>query len=288
MKLHSLTPTKFVFAALLAAGAALLHAESAWLPPAGELTLTPSYVYQYYDTFRLGTAKVTLPANIVQQTESLAFDYGIAPNLALDATLGYTGTRFKPPGAKFTREGLDDSRLGLRYRFIDETAVTPAFAFRVGAIIAGNYDVPNTLPPINPGDKASGFETSISTGKTFGETGFGFYGEAGYRNRNHNVPDDLFGGIGLFKHFGSAGLNVGFRHTQGLSGGDIAGTGFGTSYGFPQVKETVSFIDTGLSYTDRGGRTYQFVAAWKVGRGRNTGDATVFGFSVGIPLRLTR
>jgi len=286
-KPHSLSSTKLALAALLLAAAAPLAAQSAWLPQPGELTVTPGYVYQSFDTFRLGTVKVKLPADIVQQTETLAFDYGISPDLALDATLGYTGTRFKPPGAKFTREGWDDSHLGLRYRFVNETATLPAFTFRIGAIIAGGYDVPNTLPPINPGDKGSGFEFSVSTGKTFGESGFGFYGETGYRNRNHNIPDDFFGGLGFFKHFGSVGFNLGYRHTQGLSGGDIAGPGFGTRYGFPQVKEVVSLVESGLSFTDAGGRSYQFIAARKVGRGRNTGDATVFGVSIGIPLRLT-
>lgn len=262
-----------------------LGAQSAWLPQPGELTVTPGYTYQSYDTFRLGSVKMTLPADIVQQTETLTFDYGLTPQLALDATLGYTGTSFKPPGAKFTRNGWDDSRIGLRYRFVDETADMPAFSFRVGAIIAGGYDVPNTLPPINPGDKASGFETSFAIGKRFGETGFGFYSDIGYRNRNHNVPDDFFGSIGFFKQLGAhASVNLGYRHTQGLSGGDIGGPGFGTKFGFPQVKEVVSFVDGGLTLTDSGGRSYQFIVAQKAGRGRNTGDATVYGFSVGFPV----
>lgn len=287
MNSHSPTRTRLALTLLLSL-AAPLAAQSPWLPPAGELTLTPSYVYQTYDTFRVGTMKTTLPADIAQRTAALAFDYGISSNLALDATVGHTSTRFAPPGAKYTREGRDDSRLGLRYRFVDETAATPALSFRVGAILAGDYDVPNTLPPINPGDKASGFELSLATGKSFDETGFGFYGDAGYRRRNHDVPDDFFGGIGLFKNFGRLGLNVGYRHTQGLSGGDIGGPGFGTTYGFPQLKEVAGFIESGLSYTDAGGRSYQFVAAWKAGRGRNTGDATVFGFNISLPLRLGR
>lgn len=263
-------------------------AQSAWLPQPGELTVSPVYTYQWYDTFRLGTVKTVLPADIVQQTETLNFDYGLTPQLALDVSIGYTGTRFKPPGATFTRNGLDDSKIGLRYQILSETADTPALAFRVGGIIAGDYDIPNTLPPINPGDGANGFEASLAFGKTFGETGVGVYGDIGYRNRDHNVPDDLFASAGVFKHFGPVALNVGLRHTQGLSGGDIAGPGFGTSYGFPQVKEVVSFVDAGLTYTDRGGRSYQLLAAQKIGQGRNTGDATIVGISIGIPLATAR
>jgi len=283
MKYFSFSSSSFL-AALSIVAASALSAQTAWLPQAGEGTLTPSYTYSFYDTFRLGTAKTDLPADIVQQTETLNFELGLTDRVALDVTVGYTGTSFKPPGAKFTRRGWDDSRIGLRYQILSESADAPAIAVRVGAILAGNYDIENTLPPINPGEKASGAEVSLAFGKTFGESGLGAYSDLGYRNRSRGVPDDFFGSAGLFKHFGASTVNFGFQHTQGLSGGDIGGPGFGTSYGFPQVKETLSFVEGGYTFTDRAGRSYQLLAARKIGRGRNTGDSTVFGFSVGIPI----
>jgi hypothetical protein len=267
-------------------------AQSVWLPEKGQLVVAPAYAYQTFDEFLAGKTKTTLPADIVQQTGSIGLEYGLTPKFAVDATIGYTRVDFDPPGAPNTRrDGLDDTRLGLRYRFIDEDlsgrAWVPAVGVRIGGIIAGTYDVPTTLPPINPGDGANGFETSLLLGKTFGQTGFGAYADLGYRVRDHDVPDDLFGSVGVFKHLGPVTLSFGYRHIQGLSGGDIGGPGFGTSYGFPQVKEINQLIEGGIAYTDKGGRSYQFTVAQKID-GRNTGDKLVFGVSVSIPIQLGR
>lgn len=270
-------------AALLATGHAAF-AQNVWLAEPGALVLTPSHTFQSYDTFFAGTAKMALPDDITQRTTSLRFDYGLAPRLALDATIGYTEVKFSPPGASFKRSGRDDSQLGLTYALLDESETSPAFTFRVGGIFAGSYDVPTTLPPINPGDGASGFETSLAIGKSFGE-GFAAYGELGYRNRNHGVPDDFFGVVGFSKRFGAFAINGGYRRTQGLSGGDIGGPGFGTNFGFPGVKEITQFVEGGLSLTDGGGRSYQFVFAKKVGSVRNTGEATVYNFSISLPFK---
>ena len=274
--------------ALLAATAAVAvqtaSAQNVWLTEPGTLVVTPSYTSQSYDTFYAGTAAMALPADITQRTTALRFDYGFAPGLALDASFGHTEVRFAPPGASFKRGGFDDTRLGLTYTLLQESAETPAITFRLGAIIAGDYDVPTSVPPINPGDGASGFEASIAVGKSLGE-GFALYGELGYRNRNHGVPDDIFASVGLSKSFGGLAVNAGYRRTGAQGGGDIGGPGFGTDFGFPGVKEITQFAEGGLSYTDRGGRSYQFVVARKVGTVRNTGDTTVYGFSISLPFR---
>ena len=266
-------------------------AQSAWLPEKGELVVTPGYTYQSYDEFWLGKTRVKLPEDIVQQTGFVNFEYGIIPRLAADFTIGYTRVDFNPPGADFKRDGLDDTRIGLRYRLVDENASgnrwIPAVALRAGGIIAGTYDVPNTLPPINPGDGANGFETSLSFGKRFGETGFGAYGSFGGRVRDHDVPADIFGSAGVFKQLGPVTVNFGYRHTQGLSGGDIGGPGFGTTFGFPQVKEIDQSIEGGISYTDKGGRSYQFLVANTLD-GRNTGEKLIFGLNISVPLRFLR
>lgn len=260
-------------------------AQNVWLGEPGTLVVTPNYTHQAYDEFYAGTAKMQLPADITQRTSGLHFDYTVAPQLALDASLGYTEVKFSPPGANFKRSGRDDARLGLTYALFAGSAELPAVTARLGAIFAGGYDIPTTLPPINPGDGASGFEVSLATGKNLGE-GFTLYGEFGYRNRNHGVPDDFFGNVGVAKQLGSFGVNLGYRRTQSLSGGDIGGPGFGTKFGFPGVKEVAQFYEGGVSFTDGGGRSYQFGAAQCFGKVRNTGVATVYTFSISLPFKL--
>lgn len=275
------------YALLAAASLATTHflsAQTVWLVEPATLVLTPSYTAQSYDTFYAGTAKTVLPDDITQRTTTLRFDYGLAPRLALDGSIGYTQVRFAPPGASYKRSGRDDSRLGLNYAILPESMETPAVTVRVGAIFAGNYDVPTSLPPINPGDGASGFETSLAAGKSLGE-GFALYGELGYRNRNHGVPDDFFGNIGVSKQLGAFAVNLGYRRIQGLSGGDIGGPGFGTSFGFPGVKEVQQFGELGLSFTDGGGRSYQVFGAKYFGDVRNTGESALIGVSISLPFQ---
>ena len=264
------------------------HGQNVWLPGAGEWIIAPGYTHQFFDEFWLGKQKTDLPAKIVQQTGYIASEYGITAKLALDGAIGYTRVSFDPPGASFHRAGLDDSRIGLRYRVLEENQNqhrgVPAVALRVGAIIAGDYDVPSTLPPLNPGDKASGGEVSLMIGKHLTPGGLGVYSEVGYRNRNHGVPDDLAGTVGLFQHWHSVTFTGAYRHEQGLSGPDILGPGFGTTYGFPQVKEISRSIEGAISFTDPGGRSYQITVA-KTLSGRNTGDKWIFGFNASFPLR---
>lgn len=278
------------FLRLTAASSALVaaihvaNAQTVWLVQPGTLVVTPSYSAQSFDEFYVGTAKMKLPADLKQTSESARFDYGLTASLALDATIGYTEVKFSPPGASFKRGGRDDAKLGLSYALLRESSELPAVTVRVGAIIAGNYSVPTTLPPINPGDGASGFETSLSAGKALGE-GFAVYGEVGYRNRNHGVPDDFFGSVGASKTFDAFTVNLGYRREQSLSGGDIGGTGFGTKFGFPGVKQVQQFGEVGLAYTDGGGRNYQVFAAKSYGNIRNSGRATIFGLSVSLPFK---
>ncbi len=282
------TPLLFkrvLLAAATLAAAPFVTAQNVWLLEPGALVLTPSYTSQSYDTFFAGTAKMTLPDDITQRTATLRLDYGLAPRFSLDATLGHTQVKFSPPGANFKRSGRDDSRLGLTYAILAESMEAPAVTFRAGAIIAGSYDIPTTLPPINPGDGASGFEASFAAGKTLGE-GFALYGELGYRNRNHGVPDDFFGSAGVAKRFGAFNVSVGYRRTQSLSGGDIGGPGFGTRFGFPGVKEVQQFGEVGFSFTDEGGRSYQLFGAKCFGDLRNAGQAALVGVSVSLPFRL--
>lgn len=271
-------------------------AQSAWLPAEGELLLTPGYTFFTFDKFLVGKQQVTAlkdnNARWSQHAGYISTEYGVTPKLAADLTLGYvradTGD-FAGFGRTST-DGLADTSIGLRYQLLKEdesgNAWTPTVAIRVGAIIEGTYKV-DYAAPLNVGDGASGFETSLLFGKQIGDSGFGLFGDIGYRWRSQDVPEDIFGSAGVFQRLGGFTLSVAYRHTQGLSGGDIGGPGFGATYGFPQVREISQLVEGGLGFTDKGGRTYQFTVAQKIA-GRNTGEKFVLGFAVTLPFQLGR
>ena len=111
---------------------------------------------------------------------------------------------------------------------------------------------------------------------------FGVYGDFGYRTRANDVPDDLFGSAGVYVTWRSITLSGGYRHVQGLSGGDIGDPGFGTTFGFPQTKEIQQSVEASLGFTDPGGRHYALFGAKSVA-GRNTGDKCVIGLAASFP-----
>jgi hypothetical protein len=278
-------------AALLAMSGATL-AQSAWLPDTGELTASPGFSYSSFDRFWMGKTKVSNPPNgknLNQYSGYLALEYGLLDPLAADATFGYTATDTDAFGAA-SDDGLADTSLGLRYRLVDEQKASsswvPTIALRVGAVIAGTYD---SNLPFSAGDGAHGFEGSLLFGKALGDSGFGLYGDIGYRVRENPVPDDIFGSIGAFQQMGPITAAVGYRHVHGRSGLDIGGPGFdpgkGRANGFPAVQEINQLIEGSLSFTDSGGRHYQFTVAGSVD-GRNTGEKLIFGLNVSIPIRV--
>lgn len=269
--------------------AACAHAQSAWLPKPQEFVVTPAFTYQRFDTFWAGKTETSLkPDDLTQETALLGLEYGVTEFLALDINGGYSWTSTKAPGLGGNKrdDGFIDTTAGVRWRLLDEQKtpcrIMPTLTLRVGGILEGNYDQAQAF---SAGDGASGFETSLLVGKSIC-TGFGAYGDIGYRNRNHNVPDDLFGSVGMYATVKSFTVSVGYRHVQGLSGGDIGGGGFnpGSSRdGFPSVKEISQNIEAGLGYTDKGGRFYQFFYAHTL-NGRNTGQKDVFGVSASFPI----
>ncbi len=270
------------------AGTALCSAQSAWLPAEQQFKLTPGFSYSSFDRFWAGDDKVSIPKDFKQYTGYLSLEYGILPNLAADATVGYTATDADAFGPNSSDDGLMDTSIGLRYRIFDEHTAgcpwAPTVAVRLGGVIPGTYD---ENAPFSAGDGAYGFEGSLLFGKAFGESGFGAYGDIGYRFRESPTPDEFFGSAGLYKQFGPVTLAGGYRHIQSTSGIDIGEPGVfdpsrGASHGFPAVKEINQLVEAGVSYTDKGGRNYQFSVAKSVD-GRNTGDKWVFGFNVTLP-----
>lgn len=256
------------------------HAQySAWLPQPRQLIVTPTYGYQTFDAFWFGQEKVKLaPYDSIQHSALLGLEYGLCPQSAVDVSVGYTWTEaraFDPAGVRKTDDGLADTRFGLRYKLLDEAtadyAWAPTLALRVGGIIEGTYQEGQ---PFSAGDGASGVETSLLFGKAFGQTGFGLYGDIGWRWRNHSVPNDLFGSVGVYQTLAErVTLSFGYRHTQGLDGGDIG------EVPFPLTKEISQNIEFGLGIRDNGGRYYQLFAARTLD-GRNTGEKWIAGASV--------
>jgi len=284
----------------LAAGTQL-QAQSAWMPYQGRLTVTPGFSFSTFDEFWVGrdirnSALRSNDESLDQYTGFVALEYAITDRLAADATIGYTATS----SAEMTfgvgsDDGLADTLIGLRYQLVEEQRTIPAVTFRVGGIIAGTYD---RNKPFSAGDGANGAEFSLLMGKQFGDSGFGIYGDIGYRLRENPVPDDLFGSVGLFKQFigvfqesDAVTLNFGYRHVQGLSGLDIGGPGFapplGPANGFPALKEINQLIEGSIGYGDSRGRQIQFTVAKSVA-GRNTGDKLIFLITVSWPFDIVR
>lgn len=257
-------------------------AQSAWVPERGQWQVNPTYTFQTYDEFWMGDEKSDLPDEINQHVFSVGLEYGITDNVAFDFLTGFAWTDFSPPGEDFDDEGLIDSRVGLRYRFLDEfdydSLFIPTLALRVGGIIEGTYD---TGFPYAPGDGASGFETSLLLGKVFGDTGFGVNGEVGYRNRSEGVPEDFFVSAGVFQTiFDALTLSFEFVHTDALSGKDIGEPGFSPDE-FPKVEEDSEVVQFGLGYTIN---EMHYVGLFyaRTLDGRNTGEKDIVGVTYNI------
>lgn len=280
MKLNSYTTLGLV-SIFTAGGASFVDAQSAWLPQEKEFSVTPLYIFQKFDEFWMGTKKTNpgWDSSIKQHTVSLAVEYGITKKLAADLTFGYTRSEAKFAGE--TLDGMTDTTVGLRYQLLDEKdagcAYAPTVAWRVGGILAGSYPI-SAVAPHSPGDGAAGFETSLLFGKAIGDTGFGLFGDVGYRNRAEGVPDDFFFSAGVYKQlFQAWTLSFGYRQVQGLSGRDIAGPGWANQW--PELRENKKSLEAGIGYTDKGNRHYQLFGATVID-GRNTGESIVMGASI--------
>ncbi|HUF61070.1 MAG TPA: hypothetical protein VMN36_03265 [Verrucomicrobiales bacterium] len=270
-----------------------LSAQSAWLPAKGEWLVTPSFTYSTFDEFWVGESLVSpLKDNgedLDQYSAFLAIEFGLTDNFAADVAFGYTVTS-STTTFDDGDDGFADTSFGLRYRFLNETEYLPSLTVRIGGIIAGTYDE-NT--PFSAGDGADAFESSLLFAKSFGDSGFGAFGDIGYRFRESPVPDDIFGSIGLFKRFpeiyssnDAITATIAYRHVESEDGLDIEGPGFnpaaGSAHGFPALREINQLLEGTLAYTDSGGRSYQVGIAASVD-GRNTGDKLIAFFAITIP-----
>ncbi|MFN0068474.1 MAG: transporter [Limisphaerales bacterium] len=270
---------------VLAAAPAFSH--SAWLPAEGRFIATPVFAWSSFDSFWMGETKVDNPPNgksLDQYTGYLAMEYGLIGALALDAAVGYTGTDTDAFGGA-SDDGIADTLIGLRYGLSQERPGEwwPTTAVRLGGVIPGNYDE-NT--PFAPGDGVWGLEAQFMVAKEFGGSGFGTWGDIGYRVRGNPAPDDFLAAIGVYQKIGPVTVSAGYRHIEGLDGLDIGGPGFnpgaGEESGFPALKEINQLFEGSVSYRDAGDRRYAVTVAKSID-GRNTGDKLILGFAVSLP-----
>lgn len=263
---------------LIASGAT--QAASPWLPAPGALNITFSYVFQTADEFYMGNKKSALPTDLEQHTYSGLLEYGLTDSLALDARLGYASNDFPRDPAlnpQGTQEGMTDTNVGLRWRVLDEAIDEWAtVTLRAGLIVEGDY---RTGAINSIGDGASGGEFSALIGRSF-ENGISIYGEAGYRTRGSNVPDDVFlnlGGRYAFTQDFSAGIH--YQMVEALSGIDIGAPGF-TPARFPETNEDYQILGFDLAYSFLP-NTYASVSYGGTVDGRNTGAHQIVGFNLG-------
>ncbi len=265
------------FAAISIASNAV--AQTPWLPSPGSSDITIALSNQKADDFKPGDASGKLPATLKQTNFGLTYNYGVSDALALDATVGYAKSSFiQVPGLAPNGglSGATDSRLGLRYRLLDDTAADPvSVTLGAAAILKGSYDT-GALSAI--GDGANALEVSVSVGKIFNST-FSAYGTLGYRDRKAPVPNENFMKFGANLNFTPmlfAGVN--YEKVDAKDGLDIGGPGFSPPR-FPEVQEDYTLTAVTLGFRISKALTAAIQFGDKKGQ-RNTAEGKVIGLSL--------
>jgi len=280
-------------------------AEAARLPEVKQFVVTPWYDYSTFRKLWIGHTKTSIELEPKDDFEvnngMLRLEYGVSKQIALDVNVGYTSAATRDWTADNeprSAQGFMDAQFGVRYRILDERDTrqwyVPTLTGRAGGIIQGSYDAEF---PMAPGDAASGIELSLLTTKHFSRCGLGFYGQFGYRLRNHGVPQTIFGSAGISETLtfnwliNSLTFYVGYRGLYDLNGGDFGGEGRVSSNPFDLVdvgyrstaQEIYQRAEIGLSFSDEGGRHY-FFACSNPFDGRNTGKSNNFSLGINFPL----
>ena len=267
------------FSGALLTGALAARAQpyTVWLPKGHEWIVTPGYTFQTFDRAWVGKQNVDLDGDFDQHTMRLGLEYGLSENLTLDLTSGYVWMHASSAmfGGSRSDDGLLDTTFGLRRRFVDEETIAlsfvPSVGVHLGGTIEGTYD---ENFPFSAGDGASGAEGSLLLGKAICSN-FGLFGDIGYRWRNHDVPDEVFGSAGFYTSFRAFTAHVAYRHTQSTSGKNVG------EVPFPEVKEITQTLEAGFGFTDPGNRYYQIFYARTID-GRNTGERNIIGAAISL------
>lgn len=250
------TPLRF-FSGLLLLGTGLM-ASDAYLPAPQTGNLVPVVSLQWAKDFWFGDTPATLPGHLTQTTLGFEGEYGVAPDMAVDVSSGYSFVNYQGgplagigliQDGRETRGGLTDTRVGLSWRLVDEfrsvAEAAPTLTLRAGGIIRGTYETGfvNAV-----GDGASGWEAGVKFGKVFQAHNAGLYGDATYRWLNTSTPDEWEISVGGFKTIAQFNLFLGLREKHSVGGIDILGPGF-TLDRFTDVKEVNRTIETGIGWS---------------------------------------
>ena len=182
----------------------------------------------------------------------ISLQYGISEKWAADFNIGATtaGWRYFDNGNIQSTTGLMDWSFGARYQLFREddaqSAWVPTLTFRAGAVLPGSYDENFAF---SPGLRSAAVEPELLFRKHFGWTGLGAFGDALYRWNRTTGNDQYIAAIGFFQQIKSWELDVGFRHLQTLSGGDIVLFDDHSIYYPRDTRENSDSIEAGFSYT---------------------------------------
>ncbi|GAB5562533.1 MAG: hypothetical protein SynsKO_41800 [Synoicihabitans sp.] len=246
------------FIIALASAPALVQASDAYIPAPGTGNLYPVASLQWATDFWFNDTPATLPGHLTQTTVGADLEYGVAENVAVDLSLGFSMVNYQggPVGGALvltrdgqnTRHGMTDTRFGVSYRILDEfqsiNEAAPTITLRLGGIIRGTYDT-GFLNAVSDG--ANGVEAGVKFGKVFIGSSAGIYGDFAYRWLSSTIPDEWEVGLGVYKTWGKLTYSTGFREKHAVDGLDILGPGF-TLAGFPDVKEINRSMELGVTW----------------------------------------
>ncbi len=252
----------------------MLWGASPWLPEPGKLAVNMFYTFDTFQDYHPGAKTGRLPQPYKQYTGYTFFEYGLRNNISVDVETGYTATSYLGNGL----QGIVDTTVGARWQVLSGESYV--VTLRGAAIINGSYELTRTAN-FSPGDKASGFLTSVLVGKNLPRNFFSFL-ETGYRVRTNPVPQDFFGNAGIGKSFRRFTVSTGYQTSRSMNGVDIGTPGFRPLL-FPATKKIFGAMDFNGTYRFKSGVNVGFNYS-KILHGRNVGVKDVFAVSLGFNL----
>jgi len=219
----------------------------------------------------------------------VALQYGLAKKWAADLNVGATTLAWRKFDAAQTAQattGLMDWSFGVRYQLFKEgsgdSAWLPTLTFRAGAVLPGTYNQDFIYAP---GVRSAAIEPELLFRKHLGWPGLGVYGDALYRWNRTTGNDQYITVLGLFQQIKHWELDVGYRHLQTLSGGDISyDPSDPAGINYPRdAREINDSIEAGFSYTSAKRHIRYGFHCRTVLDGSNTDQKFWLGGSIDIP-----
>jgi len=245
------------FAALLLYPVGQATAQSPWLPGEGNKSVFFDYTYEEIPEYWKGSAlRPNIDRNgrfnhLTQQTFTFGYEQGLSDELALDVSVGYT--RLNAGGGVGLANGMDDTRVGIRYALIDEFAEdagdwTPTVTWFSRLTMPGSYPEEGYDTHFcSAGDKAWGFENGFRLGKVINDW-FGVYGSLSYAVKEGGQPEEINSSFGMY---GSITDRLTFTadigHQHALGGPDFFGPGWSKA-STARSKERFTNVVGGLNY----------------------------------------